>query len=209
VVVTYVVLGISFVLIVLALVALLLQKRYIDSETKQVTEIELPLIGKIRTNVPAIAFLVFGVFLAYVSLIRSRDEEPQPWYVSGGVDLPAASGELASIKESCRTDSNMCFRLEDGELRVVPVHARHLEVADTGRFNSDFDVPRSKSFEQEIARIEYEHPGLTQVVVLFNNDEPQKYLEGHAPTSRALTLKHVVIPSDIFSKERMAEIAAR
>jgi hypothetical protein len=57
--------GFAVLLAVLGLVALLKQKTYLDSKTGQPTQIEIPLIGKMKTNYPALIF----VFLAVVVLV--------------------------------------------------------------------------------------------------------------------------------------------
>ena len=58
----YLLAGLCFVL---GFVALLKQKTYIDSQTNQPTEIELPFVGKLKSNFPALVFVVVGAFLAY------------------------------------------------------------------------------------------------------------------------------------------------
>lgn len=220
--VIYIVLGISVLLIVLGFIALLKQKLYIDRKTKEVmTEIELPLIGKLRTNAPALGFIIFAVVLAYTAsqqgmkLEEKRLEEKrlekegaEQWTVSGKVEFPKASGELALINEACKTNQYMCFHLDKGYLDIDPVNVQHPDVADTGRFDLAIRVPNGRSFEQEIRRITYSHAGLTDWVVLFDKNHPKDYLkDSGTPTIR--TLKPVVIPAELFSKKRMEDRAAR
>ena len=53
------------ILIILGFIALLRQKTYIDSKTKQPTEIEITKLGKFKSNYPALAFVVLGFVLAF------------------------------------------------------------------------------------------------------------------------------------------------
>jgi len=47
---------------------------YFDAETKQATEVELPLFGKIKTQTPAILLILIGAFLVAYPLTRSRPD---------------------------------------------------------------------------------------------------------------------------------------
>ena len=65
------------------------EKIYIDRETNQVTEVELPWLGKLRTNAPALVLFLFGL----VALIY-------PIYESKVVTEPT---KLVAIKGSVRS----------------------------------------------------------------------------------------------------------
>ena len=63
--------GISTLTIILGFIALLTQKIYIDTDTKQLTQIDIPMVGKMKTNYPALIFLFLGIFLAVYAFSRS------------------------------------------------------------------------------------------------------------------------------------------
>ena len=65
----YLLAGLCFVL---GFVALLKQKTYIDSQTNQPTEIELPFVGKLTTNYPALGFVFIGGRDGYFYLLANR-----------------------------------------------------------------------------------------------------------------------------------------
>ena len=68
----YIILSIALLSIVLGFIALLKQKTYIDSKTKQLTKIELPFFGKTSmiTNFPALIFVLLGFMAIYIVLLK-------------------------------------------------------------------------------------------------------------------------------------------
>jgi len=50
------------------------QKIYIDRETKQVTEIDIPLFGKLKTNVPALVLFALGFVPLLYPISRSQTQ---------------------------------------------------------------------------------------------------------------------------------------
>jgi len=51
-----------------------LRRIYFDAETKQPIEIELPLLGKIKTQAPAFAVIVVGAFLVFYPMARPHPD---------------------------------------------------------------------------------------------------------------------------------------
>jgi hypothetical protein len=67
--------AIAGLLISLASLALLWQQKiYIDTNTKQVTKIELPLGIKLQTNAPVIALVFLGVALIIIPVMRHKEQ---------------------------------------------------------------------------------------------------------------------------------------
>lgn len=75
--------------IVLGFVALLLQKTYVDTNTNTPTEVELPLIGKLKTNIPALVFLLVGAGLAFYAFHAREQKGHEDWSISGKFVAPA------------------------------------------------------------------------------------------------------------------------
>ena len=51
--------------IILGFIALIKQKVYLDKDTKKQTELEIPILGKLKTNYPSLVFVFLGFFLVY------------------------------------------------------------------------------------------------------------------------------------------------
>lgn len=47
------------------------EKIYIDRETKQPIEIELPIVGKLKTNIPALVLFVIGFVLCIYPMLKN------------------------------------------------------------------------------------------------------------------------------------------
>jgi hypothetical protein len=74
--------------IVLGFVALLCSKIYvIDNGTGKATEVDLPLVGKMKTNYPALVFILVGTALATYSLNQPYlfldSQQPVLWNIKG------------------------------------------------------------------------------------------------------------------------------
>ena len=52
------------------------EKIYIDRETKTVTEVEIPFVGKLKTNVPALVFFVLGFIPLIYPIVKSAKSTP-------------------------------------------------------------------------------------------------------------------------------------
>ena len=199
-----VVLAIAVLLIVLGFVALLKQKLYVDSNTGQVTEVELPLIGKLRTNAPAIMFVACGAVLTYVVLDRSLNvRETVEWQIEGQIQLP----DDAKAKLNCPQTQGVCLAFQDGTLRFHYTPMEDLDVADDGNFKFRMRIPKGVLFEQWIEQVEYSHPGLTDTIPLFRNDDSKQYVDARTETTR--TLKTVTIPAKAISTQRLEALAVR
>lgn len=66
------------------------QKIYLDSSTKQAVEVELPLFGKLRTNVPALGLFVLGIVPLIYPMQKLTTRYLQVEQVLNSDDLPVA-----------------------------------------------------------------------------------------------------------------------
>ena len=138
--IAYIMYGISLITIILGFVALLTQKIYINPETHQPTEIDIPFLGKLRTNIPAIAFVFFGFILAYVTFDKSYPPNKVDWIITGSFN--AGDEEID---------------WEKGTLVLFPTEFSH-EVSDHGTFIINAKIEEGTSFENMIQRIDFSHP---------------------------------------------------
>jgi hypothetical protein len=122
----------------LGFVALLVQKTYIDSTTNQPTEIVLPLIGKLKTNFPALAFVLIGAFVACFTWSKTSELGQEPWVISGSFQAPPGKA----------------VKWEEGALALVP---KAFEAAPDrgGGFQITGLIPKGKKFEDVITEIIY------------------------------------------------------
>ena len=74
----YILFGIALLSIILGFVALLSQKVYLDATTKQPTEVQIPFLGKIKSNYPALVFAFLGAALAFYAFQKSFPLPPPP-----------------------------------------------------------------------------------------------------------------------------------
>lgn len=125
--------------IFLGFIALFFQKTYIDSKTNQITEIDIPIMGKMKTNYPALIFVFLGGFLAFYAFYKSP-QSPQkiPWEITG------------SFKANDKID------WQDGTLRVFPTDFEVTANPD-GTFKITASLEEGRTFEDVVQRIDYSH----------------------------------------------------
>lgn len=139
--------AIGLILIVLGFVALLLQKIYIGAEIATPTEIELPLLGKMKANYPALIFVFLGFGLTAYSLTKGKPIFSQ-WLVTGFMasDIPE-------------------INWQDGRLVVIPNNYDLNVESRSGRFTIEIDLEGTKTLEDAVKLIDYSHPkGSLQIV---------------------------------------------
>ena len=147
-------LSISGGAVLLGFFALLTQKIYIDPDTNQPIDISIPLIGKLKTNYPALVFVLGGLFLAWSTYEKSTIET-QKWYITG------------KLKVNPTTDSpNVQSKLvemgwNNGQILPTPMPISDLVVEKNGIFKFTIDIPKSMSFEEAIQTLQFSgHPYL-------------------------------------------------
>jgi hypothetical protein len=157
----------------LGFVALLKQKTYIDSQTNQPTDIELPLIGKLKSNYPALAFVIVGAFLAYAGWSKTpTDLGDDQWSITGSFVAP----------------NNANVKWEDGNLVLLPRTFEPAELQD-GRFMIQASIQKGKRFEDVVSAIVYTNGKVSAQINV--EDEYNKRISGrpsllqtHSKTSR-------------------------
>jgi hypothetical protein len=133
--------AISSLSIVLGFFALIKQKTYIDADTKQPTEVEVPILGKLKTNYPALVFVFLGFAASIFAFNKSYDVGTDIYYIHGTFHPDST---CAGRKVDYR---NAQFTWEP---RNVGVPAFDLQ----GRsFVVEVKVRKGKSFEDDIDAI--------------------------------------------------------
>lgn len=149
--------GIAGLLIFFGFVALLLQKTYVsDPNTGTASEIDLPFIGKLKTNYPALIFVFLGCALAYYAF----GNRTHSWRISGTLGLPEdARGAQVGGSE---------FNWSDGTFTAFPSNfTPHIE--RNGSFDLTVEVAGSGPLEDFIKELMFEHPLAKKEIPLTAN----------------------------------------
>ena len=123
---------------VLGFVALLMQKTYIDNKTHRPTEIELPMIGKLKTNFPALVFVLIGAFLVAFVWSKPSDLGEEQWTVTGSLHIPAGQ----------------TIKWQDGTFALLP-RGWSSSSNPNGTFEMTGPVKRGRKFEDTWTHIVY------------------------------------------------------
>lgn len=148
--------GISVLLILLGFIALLTQKIYIDSRTNTLTEVEIPLFGKMKTNFPALIFVFFGCVLIFFAV--EKFNEKVPWLITGS---------LQNVGENDIDWSK-------GSVSLFPCDIDNPEIGEKGNFRILAKIEKGKTFEDIIERVHFDHPDGASYV-LFPGKEYKKH----------------------------------
>ncbi len=146
--------------IVLGFVALLMQKTYINADTQKPVDIEIPLLGKMKSNYPALVFVFLGFSLAFFVLQKEftpKEKKELSWEIAGTFADPAIND------------------WQTGELRLVPAKIEQ-RVTPNGRFLIRMNIEEGKSFEDLIDKIEYTHRD--GQITIYPRDEYAAYTKG-------------------------------
>jgi hypothetical protein len=166
-------------------VALLKQKLYIDSKTKQPTEVSLPFLGKMKTNYPALVFVFVGAAAMYeIYSFKQPDVDDKTEYlVTGKIQLANASTIGGSPSGVASPD------FSKGSIVPYPRDISDTNIESSGNFLFTIKIPKQKKFEDEIQILQLTHPNFVGSVYTNN----PATLTGSSANSRAY--KFLVEPS--------------
>jgi len=150
----YALAGLCFVL---GFVALLMQKTYLDSTTHKPTEIELPMIGKLKTNFPALIFVLIGAFLAAFVWSKPSDLGDEQWTITGSLQVP--TGET--------------IKWQDGTYALLP-RGWSSSSNPNGTFEMTGPVKKGERFEDTWTHIVYTNGEFNALINI--KDEYNKYV---------------------------------
>lgn len=138
--------GIAILLIVCGFAALLLQKTYVNEDGAGTqTEIDLPFFGKLKTNYPALIFVLLGCAAAYYTF----ENRAREWVITGTLELPD-DPELADLQGSG-------FSWNKGTFTTFP--SKYAPRIDRdGSFELRIEVAGAGALENFIKELMYDHP---------------------------------------------------
>jgi len=151
--------GLAILSILLGFVALLTQRIYLDANTQKPVDIDVPLLGKMKTNYPALVFVFLGFFFAYIVLEKQPKEKKEiEWDINGAFTDPKINDWQAG-----------------GKLILFPTKITP-NVDKNGKFTISMKIEEGKSFEDMIEKIEYSHND--GEVTIYPRDEYSAYVKG-------------------------------
>jgi hypothetical protein len=159
----YIAAGIGGLMILLGFFALLGQRIYLDSQTLSPIEIDLPIIGKMKANYPALVFVFLGSALTVYGVqqqlqqqaIERKNPKKVEWQVEGTL-----------------TASQAGIDWQKGCLEISPGFHPNLDPR-TGKFTILALIDEGKTVEDEIKWISYTHPNGS--VKLFPSEELNRF----------------------------------
>lgn len=134
--------GLAALLVVLGFVALLKQKTYLDPASRQPIQVEVPILGRVKTNYPALIFVLLGFALAWVAFDKAYPPRQATWTVKGSFRAP--NGQNGHI------DWNQ------GTLTLTPA-LLNTTLNDQGRFEMRVEVEEGKSIEDAFETLDFSH----------------------------------------------------
>ena len=144
--------------IILGFIALLTQKIYLDPDTKQpTTEVEIPFLGKLRTNIPALVFVFLGIVLAAFAFNRAFPVKKVEWNLIG----------------QFRNVGDQQIDWTKGTLTLIP-RIVEPEVSSQGTFLIDAKVDEGKIIEDVFRCIIYSHAIGSAEIILKNEYEAHR-----------------------------------
>jgi len=137
--------------LVLGFFALLKQKTYLDAQTGAVTtEIEVPFVGKLKTNAPALAFVIVGLAFGYLANQEKANEAKETWTTTIPITI---EGQLKSQQNVPDWSST--------EINVVPSSLTGQQVGPAGKYRIVVEVPKWQSFDDWLGAISFQFGALS------------------------------------------------
>lgn len=149
--------SISGLSIILGFFALLKQKTYIDPDTNQPTEVEIPIFGKLKSNYPALVFVFLGIGLAFISFNTLHPPKKVDWEIKGSF-----------TKED---DQDIVYA--NGQLKLIPAPLAS-EIGEGGIFEIKMKIEEGKTFEDIIQCIDFTYDTIGNASII-TKDELKAY----------------------------------
>lgn len=136
----------------LGFVALIKQKTYLDPSGGTVTAVEVPFIGKMQTNYPALLFVFVGIAFGYMAFDYKVkiNTAKETWTARKTFTI---DGQLRS-KKNVADWSNT-------EITVVPSSMLNQQVDSSGHYRIDLQIPKRDSFERWAQSINFQEGELS------------------------------------------------
>jgi hypothetical protein len=131
--------------------ALLKQKTYLDA-SGTVTSVEVPFVGKMHTNYPALLFVFIGFafgYLAYHFEVKTK-EAREIWTAT----------TRYTVEGRLKSDENVTDWLST-DVMIIPSSLTHQEVDRAGQYRIVVEVPKWQSFGDWLGAISFQNGKLS------------------------------------------------
>jgi hypothetical protein len=150
--------------------ALLKQKTYLHANSGTVTAIELPLVGKLQTNYPALVFVAVGLAFGYLANKVRIDEAKETWTTMTPFTI---EGQLTS-KENVKDWSST-------EITVIPSSLTTQQVSPSGKYRIVIEIPKWQSIDNWLEAITFQSVALSgRISRGAKNDTSKSYKKTEA-----------------------------
>jgi hypothetical protein len=147
-------------MVCLGFIALLKQKTYLDTQSGK-TAVDVPFVGKMTTNAPALVF----VFLGFALALYAGKKSPTP------LDSPVTW----TLKGTFATPQHTNFTWSAGWLELVPTKT-HVKMSNKGAFEVTTELKAGESITNSVDALVYTHDlGSSQINL---QQEVRNYLAG-------------------------------
>ncbi|MFO1323638.1 MAG: hypothetical protein U1F15_06200 [Burkholderiales bacterium] len=141
-------LGLATLSFVLGFVALLSSKVYVNPKTRSKLEVDLPLLGKMQTNYPALIFVFVGAALAVYSISKHFEFE--------SMKLQRAAHETVwNVTGQFRQPGNDITDWRNGALLKLVQVGPTFDITADGHFTIEVALPEGETFESMVDQIAY------------------------------------------------------
>lgn len=141
--------------VLLGFIALISQKIYVDAQKKSLTEVNVPILGRMRTNYPSLIFVFLGFSLMF--------------YVLGNLPPKLVDWEISG--QFFTDDQDIVWSASN--LELFPCAVETIVDKDTGRFKINLKLEEGRTFEDVFQGISYADKRAS--ISIIPGEELEKY----------------------------------
>ncbi len=168
------IMGFALIGLFLGFWALLKQKTYMNAETKEVIDIELPFFGKIKSQYPSLIIVFLSFALVLYLLNQVKETRKKYWDITG---------QFVSNEINKSWDVN--------GLHIHPCDINPTMDKDTGVFKFSLAIEEGKSFEDVYKAISYTDK--YESIILEPQKELTKYNSNKEKNSSLIAVENSII----------------
>jgi hypothetical protein len=162
--VTFITLGLATLSFVLGFVALLSSKIYVNPKTRAKLEVEIPLLGKMQSNYPALLFVFIGAALAVYTIGKHFDFEKSKLDFEKTKISTAPHETIWNIHGQLRQPAGNAIDMREGAKLKLVEYGPSFDIWADGRFTIQVALPEGKDFEDMVDQIAYTSDRATALI---------------------------------------------
>ncbi|HET7065485.1 MAG TPA: hypothetical protein VFI49_14530 [Rudaea sp.] len=188
---TIFVLLLAALMTVLSFLALIKSKVYINEQTNTPTSVDLPILGKISTNYPALIFVMLACALAFYAVKTNADVQQQNAQIQKELALAQDDEWVVTGQILAPPGASRDIDLRNGTVEAVPAFPA-VSIDRTGKFELRVKLRHGDDFEKSIGLIDYTNLELGSAQIIpaeelqaFQKDPSKSHLASMTPLSRS------------------------